>query len=1118
MSEVFKAFDTQHGLGTVAIKILPALRRDDKWAVKAFDLEVKARLAPLDHPSIVPLLEQGRDPDTGELYLIFPWAGETLTDVLVRRDPVPWEEWWPEYGRPIVDALAHAHRQNVAHRDVKPDNVLVGDGPPRLADFGVAKLLDNLTVGLTMTEHVSRPFAPPENDTGVHTRTRDVHAWAAMTYFAVSGVEPGRVDPDDPYAILDEAARAARAALPPDVDTVLARCTGDPATRPATAGELLSILDECCATEPETASDLGCVPVRLPPAVAQQLERDRDLFSADVHDLVLRNLRDVAIIPHGQRPGEYRLVGNDLTVHVRVASQGDALQALRITSPTDEQIENDRRRGWLAALDFTLDRAADVEAAADAVSAMIHEVSVHRDIGRRKHEEQQRLWSLKKWRQVLRALRDLQGELADPVEYLDIRRNRSGSMVFVTNGPAPRRLLQQRRTATTHGGGFPFAGDVVNVAGEEAVLRPIAGAGRDPATAGELTVDTRASLSALRRQDVALDNVLYGRAQLTGLADLLLAPDRASEARAVREPTPKQTLDDDKRTALRVGLGEPDLMVVKGPPGTGKTRFIAELVFQQLHANPDSRILLASQTHVALDNALRRVRELDPSLRLLRLAKPDEDRVSDAVSDLRLDATLETWAADAERTGRAWLSTWGAKAGVTPDNVRVAMGLEALAAERDRLDALTEEVNGLSEGLESLRTRNAATGVTSEGTGELADQLAERRSEMRATEARAREQLDQLIEMGQFPPRTPLRRVVPADLRASAAALADGSPETDRCRDLIELLGQWNARFGGTPEFTAAAVTRAQVVGGTCVGIGGVRGLQDVPFDLCIVDEASRATAPELLIPMARATRFVLVGDEHQLPPYLDPGMLRDEVLVPRGLSLDDLSTPFFSEIADALPAGNVIELNVQHRMHPAIGGLISECFYGGRLKSARPANPLPDALTAVVPKHVTWLTTAGMRDRGERQQGDSFVNDTEAQIIKRLVGQLAAAATRKHPLEVAVLTAYRGQLAVLEGRLAAEMSASGHLALSVHTVDSFQGQEAGIVIYSVTRSNPKGKLGFTRERPRVNVALSRARDLLIIVGDHASARRRHGENPMREVIEHVEAFKDECALQEAGR
>jgi serine/threonine protein kinase len=1119
MSVVYQAVDRDGEFEAVAVKLLPAPRENDRWAVRGFELEVQARLAPLDHPHIVPLLAQGRDPETRERYLVFPWAGVTLTKVLRERGAIAWQEWWLEIGRPILDALAHAHRQDVAHRDVKPGNVLIADGVPRLTDFGVAKLLRQVTVGLTQNEHVSRPFAPREPDNGIQSASRDVHAWAAVSYFAVSGHDPEAAQiADDPYVALDEAAQAARPELPEEIDAALSACLST-AKRPPTAGALLSELDAICATSPANRPVVaGEVWVRLPPEQARGLEEQRDLHSAEVRDLVMRNLRDVVVLPYGQVKHQYRLLGDELSMHVRVSDQGRCLQVLRISTPSGDQLERDRERGWPASLEFALDRPSDLEAAADAVGILAEEVAAHRDAVVRRQQERQRLRPLTKWRRVLGALRDLQGGLADPISYRDVRRSRqSGSMVFTLDEPSQPGMLGQQRTAPADGGAV-FAGEVIHMDGEEIVLRPVPGSARDPLTTGELEVDTRAALSALHRQDLALDDVLYGRAERRGLAELLAQPHQAGSARPVRDPVPRQDLDEDKRAALRTALGAPDLMLVKGPPGTGKTRFIAELVYQQLHAQPDTRILIASQTHVALDNALVKVSELDPSISVLRVARPDEPRVAEAVASLRLDAQLDAWAEHAQRSGKAWLTMWAAQAGVQPDAVRTAMDLEALAAELARIDSLKTEVKAARAALAGLRSSATASG-SSAATGDtvraLSSALTEHQSELRRVQARGRELLAGLIESGQFAQRTRLASLRVADLRASAASLAPDTPEGRRCRQLIELLGEWHARFGSTPEFTAAALARTQVVGATCVGLGAVRGLQSVRFDLCVIDEASRASAPELLIPMARSHRFVLVGDERQLPPYLDRDLLREDVLAPRNLSVEELREPFFTHLASGLPAENVIELKLQHRMNPAIGRLISDCFYDGRLRSATEEQAVPTGLDAIAPRPVTWITTSGLPAHYEQRRGESVCNPAEASLIKQLIADLTATRKRGKPLEVAVLTGYVAQRELLVNRLAAELG-SQQLRLSVHTIDSFQGQEAEVVIYSVTRANPRGRLGFLRERPRMNVALSRARRLLVIVGDHAAARRGRGENALRDVVEHIEAHPEDCAIVSA--
>lgn len=1123
MSDVYRAVDIEGVYGNVAVKLLTGPRQEDAWSVKAFDLEFKAREAPLHHPNIVPILSRGRAHETREPYLVFPWAGTTLTKVLAKRGAVPWEEWWTAFGRPILDALAHAHRQDVAHRDVKPDNVLIDeDGIPRLTDFGIAKLMRQTNVGLTMSEHVSRPFTPPEPDLGVHSRTRDLHAWAAMTYFAVSGNEPGKaLKADDPYTLLEAAAKATREHLPSKVDNALAQCLLEPQRRPAAASALLADLDDACGTGTREPQPLdGQIQVRVPPAVEQQLEAKYDLMSADVRDLLSRTLSDVVVIGFAKRADEYRLVGYELSLLVRVAHDGASLQVLRATSPPAEQIERDRERGWPAAIQLTLDRVASPDEAADAISVMAHEVAANRDAAAQRWQERERLRPLTKWRGVLSALRQQQAEMADPIAYYDVRRSKtSGSMIFSVEGGAPYRLSGQQRTAPTDDRA-PFFGEVINVAGDDVVVRPSERSARDPRPSGDLVVDTRAALSALNRQDMALDDTIWGRALKTDLIDLLVDPSKAAKARDVREPALSQDLDDDKRTALQTALGEPELMLVKGPPGTGKTRFIAELVYQELHRDPEARILVASQTHAALDNALKRVRDLDGTLRLLRVARADEDRVADDIADLRLDAQLDVWRQHAEQSGNAWLKQWATTAGIDPDSVRTAMNLEAIAADVEQIKVIDSEVQDLSSRLDELQSGHTAAGATSanaDAVRALAAQLSRRRSELRVAEIRARDMLRTAVDAGYLPRKTKLGHIAPASLRRQAAALAPDTPQGRKGRDLIELLSEWHARFGGTSEFAAAALARSQVVGATCVGLGAMRGVTVVPFDLCIIDEASRATAPELLIPMARARRFVLVGDDRQLPPYLDSDALSDEALEPFGLSRAEIQQPFFSYLAEHLPTSNTVGLSTQHRMHPAIGELISSCFYDGHLRSASEDRELDSSLSAIAPKRVTWVTTAAIPERWESKRGDSIVNETEAAVIKRIVGELSRAAPRRGPaLEVVVLTPYRAQRQTLINRLTTELTGGVRVRLGVHTVDSFQGQEADVIIYSVTRSNKRGRLGFTQERPRLNVALSRSRQLLLIVGDHVSARRRSGDNPVRDVIEYVEGNPDTCALVEA--
>lgn len=113
-----------------------------------------------------------------------------------------------------------------------------------------------------------------------------------------------------------------------------------------------------------------------------------------------------------------------------------------------------------------------------------------------------------------------------------------------------------------------------------------------------------------------------------------------------------------------------------------------------------------------------------------------------------------------------------------------------------------------------------------------------------------------------------------------------------------------------------------------------VPGRQEIEYDLCIVDEASIATPTEVLVPMSRARRTILVGDSRQLSPFQDPELGSSGLLSQYNLTGDDQRHTLFSHLAQGLPDVLKQSLRTQHRMRPEIGNLISECFYEGQLKS----------------------------------------------------------------------------------------------------------------------------------------------------------------------------------------
>ena len=112
----------------------------------------------------------------------------------------------------------------------------------------------------------------------------------------------------------------------------------------------------------------------------------------------------------------------------------------------------------------------------------------------------------------------------------------------------------------------------------------------------------------------------------------------------------------------------------------------------------------------------------------------------------------------------------------------------------------------------------------------------------------------------------------------------------------------------------ATSLTSAQVIAGTCVGIASIKGIQDVAFDLCIVDEASKATPTEVLVLSSRSRRWILVGDQKQLPPFVDQELDEKEVLGKYGLTNVELSKTLFDRLHELLPRCSKAALTLQYR------------------------------------------------------------------------------------------------------------------------------------------------------------------------------------------------------------
>jgi superfamily I DNA and/or RNA helicase len=475
-------------------------------------------------------------------------------------------------------------------------------------------------------------------------------------------------------------------------------------------------------------------------------------------------------------------------------------------------------------------------------------------------------------------------------------------------------------------------------------------------------------------------------------------------------------LDERQRAAVDGALRSGDLALIWGPPGTGKTRTLVEVVRQRVARG--ERVLCAAPSNTAVDNLGVRLAGL--GIRAVRLGHPA--RVSPALVSLTIDAQIDR--DGAYDLAREW---------------------------RDRARTL----------------RKSALG-------------------RKGPEAR--------------------------DLWQEARSL-----DRDAAREIM------NAE--------RTIVDRAEVVLATCVGCDHPM-LGDAVFDCAVVDEATQAPDPLLLVPLSRAKVAVLAGDPHQLGPVVVGGVRAEAVLGTTVFErlVDAHGEPRVTETdGDARSAAAFVMLEQQHRMNELIMTFPSRTMYEGKLRAAPAvAHHVLEGIGAkpdpARPKPVWFVDTAGkdwLEERTDFDPGGSLNNlpafSLDPSTFNTGNAERVAAEARRvlsrgvAPTDIAIIAAYSAQARRLRLLLADERAAG----LEVGTVDGFQGREKEVVIVDLVRSNDSGELGFLSNTRRMNVALTRARRFLLVVADSATL----GDHPyyaafihyVDEIDAHGSAWSDEA-------
>ena len=311
------------------------------------------------------------------------------------------------------------------------------------------------------------------------------------------------------------------------------------------------------------------------------------------------------------------------------------------------------------------------------------------------------------------------------------------------------------------------------------------------------------------------------------------------------------------------------------------------------------------------------------------------------------------------------------------------------------------------------------------------------------------------------------------DLIDEKTTLAPDNALYQKWRDFVFSEGQYNPNVG------ELILKSKPIIGATCVGLAQKRiGLDRVVYDLVIIDEAGKALPAEILISYIRGKKVILIGDHMQLPPTVHPALLDPEKIEidDRDLYEDELfNNSFFYRMFTAAPASNKRMLSTQYRMPALIGNLVSSLFYDNELNNGAGTdskNPL------YFDNNLTLINTDHPKYAEKSEQGKSVTNPGEADLVVDLLYKIKETV---RDARIAVITPYKGQKRTILRRMAESSKYDSLKGVDVNTVDAFQGDEAEIVIFCCTRT--RRQTNFFKDPRRINVAFSRAKNELIIIG-----------------------------------
>lgn len=1150
-----------------AVKVFNKVVKDansEELQERLFNREVEI-LKKTNHMNIVSIHDYGLDDDLGFYIALEYIDGKNLSEMMIEYSRSEAAAF--ELAEQICLGIEHLHKKNIIHRDIKPSNIMItSDGVVKVIDFGISKLQDTFYSEYTVMHFSTPKYSAPEQSLGKDvTYKSDVYSLGAVFYELFSGEKIVKIDDINLQGLNVNIRKIIKKML-----------SQNPNDRYDNVIEVRVELSKIKANFKE----IRTLSLGITNKVASVLFHNNFINKEEIplaqaflnKDLAFQNYF-TSWISHKENMDSQknymiyskqfglacsldRRDSNKFTiVGLRVMDNAELINRKENSYliPYELEISNVKKKNMLSALDL-IEEFEEFKQASD--------IDLSNDRNAKELSE--------KWKTILELQRKQITQEKAIQKYTHFKYNEKEHFIevyFNSNQDnynvefSTEDMLQMSSKYNKYSKiNVGFMRDYTN---KSIIIDLVSDVDIDNIQIqGEVSIDLNMRESALKRQEDAWKKLRFREMLNPELCDVILKPEIAKST--IKYPfniddCNSKLMDESKIRSLDKAMGAHDFYLLQGPPGTGKTTFITELVYQINKSNPNAKILIASQSNVAVDHSLTKINDAITGLKLVRIG--NKEKFSKFIADEHtLDEFCKKWKNDVVVNCKLAIEELKNTLSIDEelqDKNNILFEIEKIESilpelikeqadvnsDINELSSMSLKWSSINESITLMKSkisnninlskRNELSNILnvfSDTLVDLNDELSSVIEESFELSDKYDELEYRLLEIDEMIEENKKNLDDWKDLlgvqndkeylstkKELKQLISEQEKEYAKFHKIEKLCKEWQEKVTLNDTLLEESLMDSTVIGATCLGIAKLASSINFNFDWVIIDEAGKATPTEILVPICLGKKVILVGDHKQLPPVVDDSLVNADLKISR----TDLETSLFEYMEMHLPEECKGILNEQYRMNPVIGSLISKLFYQEQLISKTDKSKKTIPLKMYKHSPLVWISTANRNGHNEEKLGITYRNTCEVTVIFEQLLQINEELKElKLFKEVAIIAGYKAQKEYINYIYNSQYkSVFSNLSIEVNTVDAFQGRETDIVFYSVVRSNEGGNIGFLKDMRRLNVAFSRARELLIIVGDHKSVTRKtdiFGEqNPFVEALAYIYANPTDCFFKE---